>query len=91
MLVPFGAPSRGGQAINNPQGFLASGDEYNARYDKNIEQLSDKTKCIDDTLVWSDDLEISFYGHVSTSHYAPMQESYSARRNFNLVMKKRNS
>ena len=44
-----------------PQGFLASGDAYNARYDKIIEEFTNKTKCIDDTLLWSDDLEGSFY------------------------------
>ena len=44
-----------------PQGFIASGDAYNARYDKIISEFKDKTKCVDDTLLWSDDLESSFF------------------------------
>ena len=44
-----------------PQGFIASGDAYNARYDSIISDFKDKTKCIDDTLLWSDDLESCFF------------------------------
>ena len=44
-----------------PQGFLASGDAFNARYDKIVADFKNKTKCIDDTLLWSDNLEESFY------------------------------
>ena len=44
-----------------PQGFIASGDAYNARYDQIIAEFKDKTKYIDDTLLWSDDLEKSFF------------------------------
>ena len=44
-----------------PQGFLASGDAFNARYDKIVADFKDKTKCIDDTLLWSNNLEESFY------------------------------
>ena len=44
-----------------PQGFLASGDAFNTRYNKTVEDFKDKTKCIDDTLLWSNDLEESFF------------------------------
>ena len=44
-----------------PQGFLASGDAFNARYDEIVSDFKDKTKCIDDTLLWSSNLEESFY------------------------------
>ena len=44
-----------------PQGFLASGDAFNARYDKIVADFKNKTKCIDDTLLWSDNLEDSFF------------------------------
>ena len=40
-----------------PQGFLASGDALNARYDKIVADFKDKTKCIDDTLLWSNNLD----------------------------------
>ena len=38
----------------SPQGFLASGDGYNARYDKIVSDIKDYTKCIVDNLmlVW---------------------------------------
>ena len=44
-----------------PQGFLASGDAFNARYDQFISDFKDKTKCIDDTLLWRENLEQSFF------------------------------
>ena len=44
-----------------PQGFIASGDGYNARYDHIVRDFENKTKCIDDTLLWSDSIEQSFF------------------------------
>ena len=38
-----------------PQGYLASGDGYNQRYDNIIADVSRKTKCVDDVLMWDDD------------------------------------
>ena len=43
------------------QGFLASGDAYTKRFDDIIAHLPNKTKCIDDTLLWEEDLEKSFF------------------------------
>ena len=39
-----------------PQGFLASGDGYSRRFDEIIVDLERKTKCVDDTLMWDNDL-----------------------------------
>ena len=44
-----------------PQGYIASGDGFTRRFDKIVSHIPRKTKCIDDTLLWSDDLERSFW------------------------------
>ena len=44
-----------------PQGYIASGDGYTRRYDELVSHLSNKTKCIDDALLWSNTIEESFY------------------------------
>ena len=44
-----------------PQGYIASGDGYSRRFDEIIADIPRKTKCVDDTLLWSDDIESSFY------------------------------
>ena len=44
-----------------PQGFLASGDGYSRRYDEIIADVERKTKCVDDTAMWDDDLEIHWW------------------------------
>ena len=36
-----------------PQGYIASGDGYASRYDGIVADIPNKTKCIDDTLLWS--------------------------------------
>lgn len=36
-----------------PQGYIASGDGYTSRYDGIVSHINQKTKCIDDTLLWS--------------------------------------
>ena len=38
-----------------PQGYVASGDAYNARYDEIISEVERKTKCVDDAMIWDDD------------------------------------
>ena len=40
-----------------PQGYLASGDRYTHRYDQILSEIPRKTKCVDDTATWDDDLE----------------------------------
>ena len=44
-----------------PQGFLASGDGYTQRYDRVIADIQRKTKCVDDTVLWDDDLETHWW------------------------------
>ena len=40
-----------------PQGFIASGDGYTHRYDQIIADVPQKTKCVDDTALWDDEIE----------------------------------
>ena len=44
-----------------PQGYIASGDGYTRRYDAIVAGIPDKTKCIDDVLLWSNSVEGSFF------------------------------
>ncbi|MCG8044423.1 MAG: reverse transcriptase family protein, partial [Candidatus Thiodiazotropha endolucinida] len=44
-----------------PQGYIASGDGYTRRYDEIVADIPNKTKCVDDALLWSDTLEESFH------------------------------
>lgn len=44
-----------------PQGYIASGDGYSRRYDEIVADLPRKTKCVDDTLLWADSIEESFF------------------------------
>ena len=43
-----------------PQGYIASGDGYSRWYDEIVADIRQKTKCIDDTLLWADSIEESF-------------------------------
>ena len=47
--------------LTAPQGYKASGDGYTARFDSIIEDVQNKTKCVDDTLMWSTDIEQAFH------------------------------
>ena len=40
-----------------PQGFVGSGDGYTDRYDRIILDTPRKTKCVDDTALWDDEIE----------------------------------
>ena len=44
-----------------PQGYIASGDGYTRRYDEVMSSIPNKTKCIDDTLLWSRTIEECFF------------------------------
>ncbi len=44
-----------------PQGYIASGDGYTRRYDEITSSIPNKTKCVDDALLWSDTIEDSFF------------------------------
>ena len=47
--------------LTAPQGYIASGDAYTARYDALVANVRSKTKCIDDALLWSDDITGAFH------------------------------
>ena len=49
------------QYLRMPQGFSAAGDVYTRRYDDIIQSVQNKVKIIDDTLLWSDTIENSFF------------------------------
>ena len=44
-----------------PQGYAASQDGYTRRFDEIVNDFPNKTKCIDDTCLWADTLEESFF------------------------------
>ena len=44
-----------------PQGYLGAGDAYTERFDKIISGVGNKTKCLDDTLLWSTSVEECFF------------------------------
>ena len=50
-----------GAITTAPQGYIPSGDGYTRRYDNIISSIPNKTKCVDDTLLWSDTIEESFF------------------------------
>lgn len=43
-----------------PQGYIASGDGYTSRYDEIVAHVPHKTKCIDDTLLWSQSVKEAY-------------------------------
>lgn len=43
-----------------PQGYIASGDGYCRRFDEIVSGVKNFTKCIDDALLWSDNIKESF-------------------------------
>ena len=51
-----------------PQGYIASGDAYTARYDALVASVTSKTKCIDDALLWSSDITEAFHQAVEWLH-----------------------
>ena len=52
--------------LSTPQGYIASGDGYTRRYDEIVADIGDKTKCVDDTLLWSDTIEESYFQAVQS-------------------------
>ena len=44
-----------------PQGYIASGDGYTRRYDEIVADIANKTKCVDDALLWADSIQESFH------------------------------
>ena len=48
-----------------PQGYITSGDSLSRHFDEIISDIPDKTKCIDDALLWADTIEGSFFQAVN--------------------------
>ena len=44
-----------------PQGYISSGDGYSRRFDEIVADFPQKTKCVDDTLMWSNTIKDSFF------------------------------
>ena len=44
-----------------PQGYIATGDGYTRRYDEITSSITNKTKCVDNTLLWSEMIEENFF------------------------------
>ena len=47
--------------LTAPQGYIASGDAYTSRYDALVAHLGNKTKCVDDALLWATNTEEAFH------------------------------
>lgn len=47
--------------LRAPQGFQASGDAYTRRFDNITVDMPRKTRCIDDTILWDNSIESSFW------------------------------
>ena len=60
-LTTFITPWGRYRYMTAPQGYIASGDGYTRRYDEIVADIPDKTKCVDDALLWADTLEESFH------------------------------
>ena len=51
-----------------PQGYIASGDGYSRRFDEIVSSIPRKTKCVDDTLLWSNSITEAFHQAVEWLH-----------------------
>ena len=60
-LTTFITPWDGYRYKGATQGYIASGDGYTRRYDEIVADIPNKTKCMDDALLWTDTLEESFH------------------------------
>ena len=59
--TPFITPWGRYRYCTAPQGYIASGDGYSRRYGDIVAHIPRKTKCIDDTLLWSNSIEDSSF------------------------------
>lgn len=60
-LTTFITPWGRYRYCKTPQGYIASGDGYSRRFDEIVADIPNKTKCIDDTLLWANNLQDSFF------------------------------
>ncbi|RLJ22718.1 hypothetical protein DJ031_00320, partial [bacterium endosymbiont of Escarpia laminata] len=60
-LTTFITPWGRYRYMTAPQGYIASGDGYTRRFDEIVSSFPNKTKCIDDTILWSNDITAAFH------------------------------
>ena len=60
-LTQFITPWGRYQYCSAPQGYIAAGDVYTRRFDDIISDIPNKTKCVDDTLLWASNIEENFH------------------------------
>ena len=60
-LTTFNTPWGWYRYKTTPQGYLGASDAYTERFDKIISLVENKTKCVDDSLLWSSSVEECFY------------------------------
>ena len=60
-LTTFITPWGRYRYMTAPQGYIASGDDYTRRFDEIASDVPNKTKCIDDTILWSDSITAAFH------------------------------
>ena len=83
-LTTFITPWGRYRYCTTPQGYIASQDGYTRRFDEIVNHIPDKTKCIDDTCLWADTLEQSFFQACEWLDiiYVAATESSRTRRRF---------
>ena len=74
-----------------PQGYIASGDGYSRRFDEIVSHVPNKTKCVDDTLLWEVNLHKSFFQASTGWTCAVITVSPLTLRNLYLVLTQWNS
>ena len=67
-LTTFITPWGRYRYMTAPQGYIASGDGYTRRFDEIASDVPNKTKCIDDTIMWSDSITAAFHQAVEWLH-----------------------
>ena len=60
-LTTFITPWGRYRYMTAPQGYIASGDGYTRRFDEIASDVPNKTKCINDTIMWSDSITAAFH------------------------------
>ena len=59
-LTTFLTPWGRYEYCNLPQGHIAAGDAYTARYDEIPQGFERMERCVDDTILWDSSLEANF-------------------------------
>ena len=66
-LTTFLTPWGQYRYLTTPQGFISAGDGYTDRMDRIIGDFPDVKKCVDDSILWSTDIEKNFHQSVQVS------------------------